>query len=125
MFANKSITLNNVIFNKNTLRKAKATANHPRASVKITKLGTCKSVWVSVLADTGAQSNLWEWKDFQEAGFCKKDLLPVAITIRAANKIPVNILRGFKATTIKCDGIIYVSDSVTGFFFHMKPWSIS
>ena len=57
-FANKSITLNNVIFNKNTLRKAKETANHPRASVKITQLGTCKSVWVSGLADTGTQSNL-------------------------------------------------------------------
>ena len=41
---------------------------------------------VSALADTGAQSNLWGWKDFQDAGFEKIDLLPVSITIRAANK---------------------------------------
>ena len=45
---------------------------------------------VSALADTGAQSNFW--KNFQDAGFGKNDLLPVSITIRAANKIPVNIL---------------------------------
>ena len=36
---------------------------------------------VSVLADTGAQSNLWGWKDFDDAGFGKNDLLPVSIKI--------------------------------------------
>ena len=51
---------------------------------------------VSALADTGAQSNFW--KNFQDAGFGKNDLLPVSITIRAANKIPVNILWAIKAT---------------------------
>ena len=61
--------LNNIIFNNNTLHKAKATTDHPRASVKIAKRGTNKSAWVSNLADTGAQSNLWRWKNFQEKGF--------------------------------------------------------
>ena len=32
--------LNNIIFSKNTLRKAKAKTDHPRASVKISKHGT-------------------------------------------------------------------------------------
>ena len=50
--------------------------------------------------------------------------MPVFITIRA-NKILVNILGTFKATSrgmspkkevIRCNGIVYVSDSVTGFF---------
>ena len=106
--------LNNIIFNKNTLHKAKATTDYPRASVKIAKRGTNKSARVSALTDTCAQANLWGWKSFQGTGFCKKDLMPVSITIRAAIKIPVNILGAFKATfsgmspkkeVIRCDGI--------------------
>ena len=47
--------------------------------------------------------------------------MSVFITIRAANEIPINILGAFKATfsgmspkkeVIRCDGIVYVSDSV-------------
>ena len=87
LHASKGIMLSNIIFNKNTLRKAKATTDHPCASVKIDKRGTNKSAWVGILAGTGAQSNLWGWKNFQEARFCKKDLMPVSITIRVANKI--------------------------------------
>ena len=79
----------------------------------------------SSLADTGAHSDLWGWKNFQDADFGKNDLLPVSITIRAANKIPVNILGAFRATfsgmspknkVISYNGVIYVSDSVTGIF---------
>ena len=88
----------NIIFSKNSLRKAKAITDHPCASVKISSHGTNKFAKVSALADTGAQSNLWGWKDFQETGFCKKDLMPVSITIPAANKIPINILGAFTAT---------------------------
>ena len=50
---------NKIIFKKNTLRKVKATTDHPRALVNIFKRGKNKSVWVSSLADTGPQSNLW------------------------------------------------------------------
>ena len=48
------------------------------------------------------------------------------VDIRAANKIPVNILGAFKATfsgmspkndVVSCNGTIYVSDSITVFFF--------
>ena len=65
LLASKGIMSNNIIFNKNNLRKAKATTNHPCVSVKIAKRGTNKSVWISALADTGAQLNLWGWKNFQ------------------------------------------------------------
>ena len=84
---------------------------------------------VSALDDTGAQSNRSGQKNFQYAGFGKNDLLPVSITIRTANKIPVNILGAFRAAfsgwfpkneLISCNGIIYVSDSVTGFFLQYE-----
>ena len=58
LHASKRIMLNKIIFSKNSLRKAKAKTDHPRASVKIAKHGTNKFAWVSALADTGAQSNL-------------------------------------------------------------------
>ena len=99
--------------------------DHPPASIKITKNGINKLIVVSALTGTGAQSNLWGWKDFQDAGFGKNALIPVSITICAANKTPVNILGAFKATisgispknkVISCNGIIYVSNSLTVFF---------
>jgi len=59
LHASKRIMLNNIILSKNSLRKAKATNDYLRASVKIAKHGTNKFAWGSALADTGAQSNLW------------------------------------------------------------------
>ena len=125
--------LNNIIFNKNTLFKAKATTDHPRESVKIAKRGINKSAWISGFADVGAHSNLWGWNNFQEARICN-NLMPVSITIRAANKISVNILQDFKATfsamspkkeVIRCDGIVYVSNSVTGYFLSYETMVVS
>ena len=52
----------------------------------------------SALADTGAKSNLWGWKNFQDAGFCKNDLLPELISIRPLNKISISILGAFRGT---------------------------
>ena len=53
---------------------------------------------ISALADTDAQSNPLGWKNFPDAGIDKNDLLPVSVTIRTANKVPVNILGYFRAT---------------------------
>ena len=53
---------------------------------------------VSTLADTGAQSDLRGQKKFQDSGCGKNDLLPVSITVRAANKIPMKKLGAFRAT---------------------------
>ena len=122
--------LNKIIFDKRNLRRAK-TLVHPRASIKTTTYGTNNFVLVSALADTSAQWNLWGWKNFQDAGFGKNDLIPVSVTIQAANKILVYILGALKATVsrmtpkneiVSCNSIIYVSDSVTGFFSRMKQW---
>ena len=57
LHANKRVLLNNIIFDRKKMRKAK-TLDHPRVSIKITKYGTNKFIVVSALADTGAQSNL-------------------------------------------------------------------
>ena len=51
----------------------------------------------SALADTGAQSNLWGWKNFKYAGYGENDLLPVLITIRAANNILMNYFKRFQS----------------------------
>ena len=98
LLASKRIILNNTIFSKNSLRKAKAKTDHPRASVKITKHGTNKFA----LADTFAQSTLWGWKNFQDAGFGKNDLLTVSVTILAANKIPENISALLRLMLVEC-----------------------
>ena len=64
-------------------------------------------------------------ENFQGAGFGKNDLLLVSITIRAANKISVNISDALRATfskmslnnkVVSCNSINYDSDLVTGFF---------
>ena len=66
LYAKKPIMLNNIIFDKRNLYRAK-TLDHPHASIKIKKYSTNKFVMKSALADTGAQSNLWGWKNFQYA----------------------------------------------------------
>ena len=118
LHTNKQVMLNNIIFDKRNLCRAK-TFDHPRASIKITIYGTNKFVMVSASANTGAQSNFWGWKNFQDAGFGKNDLLPVSITIWAFNEIPINILGAFRDTVsgmssknevVSCNSIIYVSD---------------
>ena len=42
---------------------------------------TNKFILVNFLADTGALSNLWGWKDFQDAGFGKKLTIKIAHTL--------------------------------------------
>ena len=67
LHASKGIMLNNIIFNKNTLCKAKATTDHPHASVKVAKRCTNKSAWVSALADTSEQLTSGDGKPFGRA----------------------------------------------------------
>ena len=89
---------------------------------------------VIALAIIGAQSNVWEWKDFQDAGFNKNDLLPVSITIYAANKISVNILGTSKLFLVenhqrmRWSAAMVLSMSATHiwvFFFRIKQWLTS
>ena len=97
LISNKQTMLNNTFFDKRHLRRTK-TLDHPRASIKVTKYGTNKFA----LADTFAQSTLWGWKNFQDAGFGKNDLLTVSVTILAANKIPENISALLRLMLVEC-----------------------
>ena len=119
------IVLNSMILIKGELRESRIVKAHPRANFRLTMKKTNRSVSVDGIADTGAQSNLWGWDDFVNAGFNKKDLQSVHIKIRAANKHPINVIGAFKAVfsgmspdnkLISCEDVVYVSDSVSGFF---------
>ena len=70
---------------------------------------------VNALAGTGGQSNIWVWKNFQDVDFGKNDLLPVSITIQAANKIPVTIAWSLEQTnyfTKGCNDLAVVTRGV-------------
>ena len=80
---------------------------------------------VEAIADTGAMSNVWGLIDFEEAGFSVTDLDPSFAKIRAANTQNMNVLGQFKGLfrglspnndEINCYAIVYVSDSVRGFY---------
>lgn len=80
---------------------------------------------INGIADTGAQSNLWGLRDFEEKGFSKTMLHPVKVNIRAANKNNLKIVGAFRGLfegqtpageTSSCISLIYVSDCVSGFY---------
>ena len=81
------------------MHKAKATANHPRVSVTITNCGTNEYARVGDL--TGTQLNLKGWKEFQEAGFFKKDVVFLTITIRVSHKTAIDMLGSSKLLSAK------------------------
>ena len=80
---------------------------------------------VSAITDTGAQSDLWSMKDFLACGFSHDDLLPVRLSLSAANRSPISIEGAFfaKITTrlhnreaTSCRSMIYVSNSVQAMY---------
>ncbi|MEL6802396.1 MAG: reverse transcriptase domain-containing protein, partial [Bacteroidota bacterium] len=99
--------------------------DHPRVSLQIGSLDGHIMTTVNAIADTGAQSNLWGLQDFQNHGFKREHLRSVDLKLSAANKNPLNVIGGFNARfegrspsnePVSCEGMVYVSDSVTGFF---------
>ena len=84
---------------------------------------------INALADSGAQSCLWSFKEFTEAGFSSTDLIPMPIDLVAANKSPISIegalpvrLQGTAADgkTYSCATIAYVSKQAEGFYLSME-----
>ena len=116
--------LSHRIFENDCWRKA-TISSHPRVTVKVSHLKHGRKAYISAIADTGAQSNLWGYSDFVFKGFSKGDLEPVTLQINAANNQSLNIIGAFRAKfegtspkgkLICCYAIIYVSDSVTNFY---------
>ena len=117
--------LSSMILSKGELRKSRRVKAHPKANFRLTVKDTNRSASVDGIADTGAQTNLWGWDDFVKAGFDRKDLRSVCVKICAANKNPINVLGAFMAVfsgmspnneLITCEDVVYVSDSVKGFY---------
>ena len=78
-------------------------------------------VEVAAMADTGAQSDLWSLADFLACGFTRDNLLPVTLSLSAANRSPIVIEGAFFAKlTAKsrsgevstCRSMVYVSSTV-------------
>ena len=98
---------------------------HPILSVRVSTEDYAVSQTVQVIADTGAQSNLWGYKDFISAGFDRDLLVSVNSNFCGADKHPIQVTGAFRGIfegiapdgqVISCRAMIYVSDSVTGFF---------
>ena len=118
LHANERKKLNNNSFDKRNLRRAMKLDQRLK-SIKISLYGSNKFVMVSALADTSAQSNLWGWKNFQDAGIGKNNYFPLSITFRSANKTPITFLGVFRATVVRMSPNVEViscndvSDSIT------------
>ena len=97
---------------------------HPKIVVRLRPVESPDFVLVEGIADTGAQSNIWGMQDFLRAGFHESMLDKVPLSVRAANKQPIDISGGFLAqfeddpdkSGISCQAMVLVSKSVTGLF---------
>ena len=99
--------------------------NHPRVQFQLKDEQGGRSVTVSAIADSGAQSNLWGFADFQLAGFRRGQLRSATVNVSAANNQPMNIVGSFtcilqgaspEGEPVSCRSIVYVNDAVSGFF---------
>ena len=99
--------------------------DHPRVSVRLRQASSGKVVPVVVIADTGAQSNIWGLGDYLRAGFVERDLQSASLNICAANKQRLDVAGSFMAeiegdapdgTKVVCNVMVYVSESVSGFY---------
>lgn len=131
----RSLRLSHHIFTRGEWRKMKFLA-HPtvKLSLSTEKRDYCsfkaecpvvQPVFINAIADTGAQSNLWSLQDCLDAGYSRDDLLPVDMSLSAANKSAITItgallthLSGDTSSggTVSCPTMVYVSPSVTGFY---------
>ena len=127
------IALQHHIFRTGEWRRARL-LGHPRVDITISadshtgrRMASKSDICVNVraIADSGAQSNLWSLKEYLNAGFSREDLLPVSLSLTAANASPVSIEGAFFAlikgrapsgSMVSCRAMVYVSKMANGFF---------
>ena len=120
-----NIPLDHQLFSKGEWRRAHIT-EHPRVPLKIAlEKQPSRSIDVTAIADTGAQSDLWSLQQFLDAGFTMADLSPVSLSLNAANKSPIRIDGAFFAKldgrlttgkTVSRRSMIYVSQDVKSLY---------
>ena len=69
---------------------------HPRLQFNLRLEGQPSSVSINSVADSGAQSNLWSYQEYQRAGFVVSDLQPVSSQFCVADRRPLQIVGAFK-----------------------------
>ena len=87
-------------------------------------LCTCIVCCVTAVADSGTQSDLWSLDKFLQAGVTMRDLLPLSLSLNAANKSPNSIDGAFfsKITgesmtyMISCEAMIYVRRDIKSMY---------
>ena len=128
--------LDHHVFTKDEWKQARL-REHPRVPITVSSDTSAQTRYgnptrtlnthaeVSAITDTGAQSDLWSMKDFLACGFSHDDLLPVRLSLSAANRSPISIEGAFfaKITTrlhnreaTSCRSMIYVSNSVQAMY---------
>ena len=98
---------------------------HPMLKLKLRFESGRNSTTINAIADSGAQSNLWGYRDFYRAGFLASNLQPVSSRFCVADSRPLSVVGAFKGVfegtasdgrIVSCRSMVYVSKSVNGFF---------
>ena len=98
---------------------------HPIIKFQLKPEFTDRLVTVSAIADTGAQTNLWNLDGFIKAGFDVKMLQKPSVKLSAANRQTIDVVGDFRADfigyspagkKISWNSVVHVSGSVSGFF---------
>ena len=131
-------TLDHHIFTKGAWRRARL-RDHPKVTISISpdtssRRNTSKSnspvtADISAVADSGAQSDLWSLTDYLAHGFTRDNLVPVTLSLSAANRSPIAIEGAFFAeittrsrhgNTATCRSMVYVSKSIQGMYLSLE-----
>ena len=126
------VKVDHQVFTAGEWKRARLRAN-PRVAITVSmdtsaqaRYGVPKTlpntaVEVEAIADTGAQSDLWSLADFLSCGFTRDSLLPVTLSLSAANRSPIVIEGAFFAKLTArsrhgevsfCRSMVYVSSTV-------------
>ena len=105
--------------------KASNFRKHPRLKFNLQFESRHGSVSVNSIADTGAQSNMWGYRNYIDAGFLVSDLQPTSSQFCVADLSPLDVIGVFKAVfqghaadgrVVSCRSLVYISKSVDAFF---------
>ena len=134
------VKVDHQVFTAGEWKRARLRAN-PRVAITVSmdtsaqaRYGVPKTlpntaVEVEAIADTGAPSNLWSLADFLSCGFTRDSLLPVTLSLSAANRSPIVIEGAFFAKLTaqsrhgevsSCRSMVYVSSTVRDMYLSYK-----
>ena len=105
--------------------KAAKFREHPKLKISLRSENRHDSVVINCIADTGAQSNMWGYRNYIEAGFLVSDLQHTSSGFCVADLSPLDVVGVFKGVfqgeatdgqVVSCRSLVYISKSVNAFF---------